>query len=152
MKYPQCKWCVKHIATVNILANGFISFVKILAGIYGNSQAVIADAIHSVSDIFISIILFISLKISGRKANKNYPYGLGHIEFIAAAFIGLALVFTGIMIMYTAVISIINGKYGEPGNIAIMVLIVSIVSNELLHKHTICAGKCAGSTAMTATV
>jgi len=150
MKYPQCQWCISHVASINLWGNAFLAVLKATAGILGNSQALIADAVHSLSDVFIAVFLCISLKISGRSPDKTYPYGYGHIEFIAAGIISLTLICTGILICYTSISSVISGVCGEPEMIAVMALIVSIGGNELLFRHSMCVGKQANSPAIVA--
>jgi len=151
MKYPQCEVCIKNVASVNLLGNGLLAVVKAFAGFFGNSHALIADSIHSISDVVISTILVISLKISGRPANKIYPYGYGHIDFVTACFIGIMLVIVGTGICYTSISSIVSGDVAEPELIAVLALILSIAGNELLYHYTICAGKQAGGEALIAT-
>jgi len=151
MKYPQCEVCVRNIASVNLWGNALLALVKAVAGFFGNSHALIADSIHSISDVAISMILVISLKISGRPANKTYPYGYGHIDFVTACFIGIVLICVGTGICYTSVSSIFSGDIAEPELIAVLALLLSIAGNELLYHYTICAGKQAESEAITAT-
>ena len=150
MKYSQCRWCIEHVASLNIWGNTFMAVLKATAGVFGNSWALIADSIHSLTDVFIAILLWISLKIGVRPADKTYPYGYGHIEFIAAAFIGISLICVSIVIWYKAITTIIAGLLAEPEMFAVMALIVSIVGNELLFRHSICVGKQAQSPAIIA--
>ncbi len=150
MKYPQCQWCIEHVASVNVWGNAGMAALKAIAGIFGNSWALIADSIHSLTDVVMAVLLHVSLKIGARPADKTYPYGYGHIEFIAAGFIGISLIFVSIIIWYKAITSIISGVSTEPGAIAVMALIISIVGNELLFRHSLCVGKQAQSPAVIA--
>lgn len=150
MKYPQCQWCIKHVASLNVWGNTFMAVLKAIAGVFGNSWALIADSIHSLTDVFIAVLLWISLKIGVRPADKTYPYGYGHIESIAAAFIGISLICVSVVIWYKAIVTIISGLLVEPEIFAVMALIVSIVGNELLFRHSICVGKQAQSPAIIA--
>lgn len=141
MKYPQCQWCKEHVAPINIWANTFLAVVKGAIGILGNSTALIADSIHSFTDVLMAIVLYISLKISGRTPDKTHPYGYGHVEFIASGVIGLSLIFASIVIWYASIASIISSVLTEPEMIAVMALVLSIAINEFLFRYSICVGK-----------
>jgi len=151
MKHPQCKWCVKNAAGLNLFANSLLALIKAVGGFFGNSHALIADAIHSIGDIIISVLLYLSMKISGKPANKTYPYGYGHIDFVTACFIGITLVLIGVGICYSSISSMLAGDMKEPALIAVLAVMLSIVGNELLYHQTMCAGKQSGSEALVAT-
>ena len=81
----ECYWCAKHVGGINLWGNIWLLIVKLLGGIFGRSQALIADAIHSLSDVVVSILLIISLKVSAAPPDEDHPWGHGNVEFIVSA-------------------------------------------------------------------
>ena len=68
------------VSTVSVLVNILLSVLKLLAGIFGRSVAMISDAAHSLSDVFGSVIVIIGVKFSSKKADKEHPYGHEKME------------------------------------------------------------------------
>ena len=75
----------------SILVNVILSLGKMLAGILGNSTAMISDAVHSASDVFSTIIVIIGVKISGKESDENHPYGHERLECVAAILLAVIL-------------------------------------------------------------
>ena len=146
----KCNWCENNVGIINVFGNVLLIIVKIIGGILGRSQALIADAFHSAGDIFISLFLLVSLKISDTPPDEDHHWGHGHIEFIVSAVIGILLLFIAAMIVVSAVASIIDGEYSLPGLLAIWAAIISIVLNEILFRHSLCIGKQSNSPAIVA--
>ena len=78
----QCYWCAEQVGNINFWANIGLFIVKFLGGVLGRSQALIADALHSVSDIVVSLLLLVDLKITGAPPDEDHQWGHGNIEFI----------------------------------------------------------------------
>lgn len=127
----------KRVTLVSIIGNILLSLIKISAGIIGNSSAMIADGIHSVSDIFTSVIAFFGVKFSAKDEDKDHQYGHEKIELVVSKILSLILLGTGVMIAYNAVNAIINGVYVKPGYIAAYAAILSIVFKEWMYQYTI---------------
>ena len=118
------------VSIVSLIGNLFLSLFKLLAGIFGMSYAMVADAIHSFSDVFTTIIVIIGVKISSKKADKNHPYGHERFESIAAMILSMILVGVGAIIGYTAFKKLITGEYASaqmPKAIALVAAVVSIL-------------------------
>ena len=79
-------------AKLGLLVNALLAVIKLLAGIFGHSYALIADAIESSGDVFSSIFVWRGLRVSARSADERYPFGYGKAEPMAAAAVGLMLV------------------------------------------------------------
>lgn len=123
------------VSFTSLICNAILSVFKLLAGIIGLSYAMVADAIHSFSDVFTTIIVIIGVKISSKKADKEHPYGHDRIECIAALLLSVMLFIVGIFIGYSALEKLISGKYAEaelPKTIALIAAIVSIVEQFIM--------------------
>lgn len=151
MKYKECEWCAEHVGPLNFWGNFVLLLVKATCGIMGHSRALLADAIHSFSDVVTGGFVWISLKITKKSSDERYPYGYGHIEFIAAAIVGIFLIFAAISIWYTSIVALIKGILPKPEIITILACLISIGGNELLSRYSLCIGKEAGSPVMIAT-
>ncbi|MCK4714803.1 MAG: cation transporter, partial [Candidatus Aenigmarchaeota archaeon] len=99
---------------------------KLLAGILGNSIAVVADAIHSLSDILTSIVVWIGLKFGKKPPDRYHPYGHGDLEPIAGLIVAIVLAIVGFELLRHAVSTAVLGTYTIPGTIAIIAALVSI--------------------------
>lgn len=140
------------------LAGSLVNFVltagKIVAGILGQSSAMVADGIHSLSDFITDVIVILFIKVSGKEKDKSHHYGHGKFETFATMLISFALIIVGIGILYSGVEKIIgslNGKLIEqPGYIALWAALISIAFKEALYWYTKIEGKKLNSQAMIA--
>jgi len=148
MRCAQCEKCVENVTTVGLCGNFGLAIVKALGGIFGNSAALIADAIHSIADVMIALMIHISVKISNRPPDDKYPFGYGHVEFITSGVVGISLLMVSFTICWTSIRSIIEGEITEPAMIALLVLLVSISANEVLYRYCMCVGIQADSLAI----
>jgi len=146
----RCHWCAEHVGGVNLWANTGLTAIKLAGGILGNSQALVADATHSLSDIVISILLIISLRVSNAPPDEDHHWGHGNIEFIVSCIIGTLLICAAITITVMAMVSVIEGTEHRPSIVAVWAAAISIVSNEILFRHSLCIGEQMESPAMIA--
>ena len=127
------------VTYTNIVCNTFLSFLKILVGIVANSQALISDAINSISDVFSAFIVIIGVKLSSKKSDKAHPYGHERFECVAAIILAVCLFVTGLFVGHTALENILEGK-GEsatiPAKIALLAAIITIVVKECMFWYT----------------
>ncbi len=133
-------------ATIIGSACNFLLLVfKFVAGILGSSAAMIADAVHSLSDFATDIIVLVFVRISGKPQDKDHDYGHGKYETLATALIGVILVFVGLGIMWnglTSVWTFIKGEpLEEPGMLALIAALVSIALKEALYRYTVWVGR-----------
>ncbi len=133
-------------AVINLV----LSAVKFAAGIAGSSEALIADAVHSLSDLFSDIVVLLSLKVSKRPKDEMLPYGYGRVETVGTGVLGVILVFTGIKIFWDAVNTINVGIDYVPNYYALGGALVSIIVKEWMYHYTIRAGKRFNSPSVTA--
>lgn len=146
----ECYWCAKHVGGINLWANLGLLIVKLLGGIFGRSQALIADAVHSLSDVIVAILVIVGLKVSSAPPDEDHHWGHGNIEFIVSAIIGTLLVCTAIAITIVSLLSIIQGNIYNPGIMAVWAAAISVVANEIMFRHSLCAGEQMDSPAMIA--
>lgn len=137
----QCHWCAKHVGALNLFGNILLLAIKLLGGIFGRSQALIADAVHSLSDIIISLMLLVSLKVSSVPPDDDHHWGHGNVEYIASTIIGVLLICAAITITMASLISIITGNIDDPGILAVWAAVISIVTNEILCRQGTCVGE-----------
>jgi cation diffusion facilitator family transporter len=146
----QCHWCARHVGGLNLFGNILLLTIKLLGGIFGRSQALIADAVHSLSDVIVSLMMLISLKVSAVPPDEDHHWGHGNVEYIASAIIGILLICAAITITLSSLISIIVGDIDNPGILAVWAAVISIVANEILFRQGICIGEQMGSPVMIA--
>lgn len=120
-----------------IIGNFILAFIKILIGFIARSTAMLADGMHSLSDVITTIGVVIGLKLSHKEADKSHPYGHEKIESITSLFLAIVLFLVAISIGYSGIIKIINHSYVTPGFSAIIAAIISIIVKELMYWYTI---------------
>ncbi|MDB2117976.1 MULTISPECIES: cation diffusion facilitator family transporter [Clostridium] len=126
-----------HVSKNTIIGNFILAFIKILIGFIARSTAMLADGMHSLSDVVTTIGVIIGLKLSHKEADKSHPYGHERIESITSLFLSTVLFLVAISIGYSGIIKIINHNYVTPGFSAIIAAITSIIVKELMYWYTI---------------
>ena len=142
------------VTWIGSVVNFLLLVFKFIAGILGHSSALVADAVHSLSDFFTDIIVIVFVKISGKPEDKDHRYGHGKYETLATALIGLALFAVGIGLLVggaTKVSEVLKGAtLPAPSMIALVAAAVSIISKEILYRYTVIVGKRLNSQAVIA--
>lgn len=142
------------VTLVGSLVNILLVACKFAAGFWGKSAAMIADAVHSLSDLITDLIVIVFVRISSKPEDKGHDYGHGKYETLATLLIGTALLAVGVGICWSGIESIISFAKGEalqsPGWIALAAAIVSVVSKEILFHYTRLVGKRCNSPAVIA--
>lgn len=114
---------------------------KFVAGILGHSAAMVADAVHSLSDFVTDIIVLVFVYISGKPQDKSHDYGHGKYETLALTIIGIALMVVAVGIFYNGALRIVDWCQGQqleaPGMLALWAALLSIVLKELTYRYTI---------------
>ena len=130
---------VKQISSVGIAGNVALSAFKLFAGIYGHSGAMVSDAVHSLSDVFATLIAFIGVRLSKKSADDDHPYGHERFECVASLLLGTVLLLTGLAIGKSGLGNILSGDYASlavPGAVALVAAVVSIVVKEAMFWYT----------------
>ena len=127
---------------------------KFIAGIVGHSAAMIADAVHSLSDFITDIIVIIFVAISGKPEDSDHSYGHGKYETLATAVIGIILFFVGVGILISGIKAIVGALQGEPlqapSLLALIAAVISVVVKEALYRYTVKRGKALDSSSVVA--
>lgn len=137
------------IATwIGIIVNVLLAILKTIGGILSGSRALLADALHSASDIVGSIVILFAVKVAVKPPDDEHPYGHGKAENVGSIIIALLLIVVGIEIS----ISSVKVFFGEvpiaPGSLALVIIIISIVIKEVLFYYKLYLGKKFRSTAL----
>ena len=135
----QSEKAIRDMAAVGIAGNVFLAVFKLLAGIFGHSSAMLSDAVHTMSDVFATLIAFIGVRLSGKKADHEHPYGHERLECVASLLLGSILLLTGAGIGIRCLTAILQGTYQnmpQPGLIAVIAAAVSIAVKEVMFWYT----------------
>lgn len=128
------------VTLIGSVINVVLLLFKFIAGFLGHSAAMIADAVHSLSDFVTDIVVLIFVRISGKPKDKSHDYGHGKYETLATTIIGLALLVVAIGILYsgtTKIISWVNGEIlAAPGMLALWAALLSILLKEGVYRYS----------------
>ena len=129
---------VANLTMVGVGGNILLAVFKFVAGILGNSMALVSDAVHSTSDVLATAVAYVGDRIARREADESHPYGHERFEQLAAAVLSLILAGVGIGIGYAGVESLLAGGAGRetPGMLALIAAAVSIVVKEGMFWYT----------------
>ncbi len=127
---------IKSVTNLAILVNVALFIAKITAGILIGSMALVADGIHSLSDMSTDFAVLLGLRISAKKPDQNHPYGHGRAETFSAVFIAIILISVGIALVYYATIGIAKDNTAKPHAAMLIVAAASIIIKEILYRIT----------------
>lgn len=131
----------RKVTLVGVLVNTFLILFKLVTGIFGSSQALIADAVHSFSDLFTDVVVLIGIKISQKPPDKTHHFGHARIETLASTIVGMALIGTALYIGVNASLTIYHHTENHPTTLALFGAGISIVFKEALYHYTIRTGR-----------
>ena len=133
------------VTLMGSVVNIVLLVFKFMAGILGGSAAMIADAVHSLSDFMTDIVVLLFVKISSKPEDKNHDYGHGKYETLATSMIGVALLCVGLYILYSGAYRTWTAFKGspieQPGIVALWAALFSIVMKEWTYRFTAKVGK-----------
>lgn len=155
MKEDQREKEIYKVTIVGALANVTLLIFKFVAGIISNSAAMIADAVHSLSDFITDVVVIVFVKISSKPQDKSHDYGHGKFETLATLIIGITLLFIGLMILYKGASATyrciwLGEELHRPGMIAFWAAIFSIILKEAVYQYTVYKGRNLNSQAVIA--
>jgi len=132
----------RKVTVVGAAVNIVLSVIKILAGWLGSSHALIADGIHSLSDLTTDAVVLLAAKHGARDADEEHPYGHGRIETLATVVLGVVLILVALGIGYDAVRRLFEPEsLMLPGMLALWAAIISVLAKEALYHYTIAVAK-----------
>lgn len=142
------------VTLVGGMVNVILLLFKFVAGIVGHSAAMVADAVHSLSDFVTDIIVIVFIRISGQPQDKSHDYGHGKYETLATTLIGVALLAVAVSIMFSGSEKILQWMQGEPlkapGMLALWAALLSIVLKEGVYRYSIVKARQLNSQALEA--
>ncbi len=125
------------LSRVGIFGNVLLAGFKLFAGIFGKSGAMVSDAVHSLSDVFATLIAYIGVRLSKRQEDAEHPYGHERFECVASLLLGLILAGTGVGIGYTGIRKLLFREALEvPTLLPLIAAVVSIVVKEGMYWYT----------------
>lgn len=145
MKDQRREIQIRRITLWGAAVNLLLTAGKIAAGIFGRSAAMIADGVHSISDLLSDIVVLAFTRISSKGKDRKHSFGHGKFETLATLIVSLILIVVGARLMgggMKSIISVIRGEVlPRPGFIALAAAIISIVSKEILYHATAAVGR-----------
>lgn len=145
---------IYHVTFVGFVVNLVLSLLKLAAGVLGRSGAMVADAVHSFSDLATDVVVIAFARISAKPSDPGHDYGHGKYETLATIIISLALGVVGVGIWiksFTDIRLVLGGGVLErPGGIALVAAGVSIVVKEILYRYTVRVGRAVNSPSVVA--
>jgi len=142
----QKETCIR----IGLEANIVLTLGKLWAGIFGHSQAMIADALHSLSDVVSTSVVFLGLRIAKKPPDRDHPYGHGEADTLAALFVAIILLLTGGYMAISTLQIFIHRRFQAPSPIALWAAVGSILLKWLLYRYTLKTGKLSHSSALVA--
>lgn len=137
LSYESTTMIAYKVSKISIIVNVLLSVIKFFAGLVAHSGAMISDAIHSMSDVFSTVIVMIGVKLSSKEADKEHPYGHERLECVAAIILSIILLIVGIFIGKEGIDKIYSGEISEvPGTLALMAAVLSIAVKEAMFWYT----------------
>jgi cation diffusion facilitator family transporter len=141
---------VRKVTWAGLWVNLFLAAIKFTAGIFGRSQALVADAIHSLTDLTTDIAVIAGSHYWSRPPDENHPYGHRRLETLVTVFIGVVLIAAGIGIGWKAISALQEKQAAPPGWIAVAAALASIVCKESIYRWTAITGRRVKSAALAA--
>jgi cation diffusion facilitator family transporter len=140
------------VTLVGSVGNVALLIFKFVAGVVGHSAAMIADAVHSLSDFVTDVVVLAFVRVSAKPQDESHDYGHGKYETVASFLIGLALLGAAIGIIVAGALKLAAWAGGEqlqsPGKVALWAALLSIAVKEALYRYTVAAGRRLDSTAV----
>ncbi|MGM8212385.1 cation diffusion facilitator family transporter [Virgibacillus sp. W0430] len=126
---------------VGIIVNGLLAILKGIGGLLSGSRALMADALHSASDIVGSVVVLFAVKIANKPPDEEHPYGHGKAENIASIIVALLLIVVGIEVSISSIKVFFGETPNAPGMLALVIIIISILIKEALFQYKYRLGK-----------
>lgn len=152
MKKTENAEIATRVSFTTMAGNIFLTLLKLFAGFFSRSSAMISDAVHSASDVFSTVIVLIGVKISNKTSDDGHQYGHERFECVAAILLSVMLVITGFLIGFSGIKSVISGRENitVPHSLALFVAVFSVISKEAMFRYTKTAAKKINSGALMA--
>lgn len=154
MKQEERTKEIYKVTWIGSVVNFLLLAFKFIAGIVAGSAAMVADAVHSLSDFITDVVVIVFVRLSNKPQDKDHDYGHGKYETLATAIIGIALLAVGAGICWNGLLSVKAVWEGQdldaPGWLAFVAAVGSIIIKEMLYRYTVAVGRRTGSAAVIA--
>ena len=140
----------RRVTWIGLFANLGLILCKMVAGVLGRSQALVADAVHSVSDFLTDAIVLVGLKVASKPPDADHHFGHARVETLASMAVGISLVVVGAFLGYRAGLDIYHHETHQPNGLALAGAALSIAVKEILYQYTVRAARRIRSQAMVA--
>ncbi len=127
---------IKSVTYLSVITNIVLFVIKMLVGLLSGSLALIADGIHSISDLATDVAVLMGIRFGSKKPDSEHPYGHGWAETFSAGFIALVLIVVGAVMIYYASVAIAQNRVTVPRFAVLIAAAVSIVAKEWLYRVT----------------
>lgn len=141
MKKADRYWQAKKVTLIGAFTNALLGISKLIGGYFFHSHALVADGIHSFSDLITDGMVLFASKYGSLDADDTHPYGHERIETAATLFLSLLLIVAGLGIAWNSVYDLIHSTFSIPEWLSLPVILISILSNEALFHYTLHVGK-----------
>ncbi len=139
--YASHRAILRRVTWGGLLLNLFLSVIKLFAGVAAGSHALVADAVHSASDMGTDVAILLGELWWSQPADKEHPYGHSQLEAFVTLFIGGVLVAAALGIGGNAIMAVVTGGYAVPGHWALPVALISMLIKEGMYRWTVAAGR-----------
>lgn len=129
------------VTLIGASVNTALIALKFIAGIVGMSQALIADAVHSVSDLFTDAVVLLGIRIGTKEPDEGHPFGHARLETLASSVVGIALIVTALYLGIKSALDIYTNTEYHPTVLALVGAAVSIIAKEILYHYTVRVGR-----------
>ncbi|TFG47997.1 MAG: cation diffusion facilitator family transporter [Candidatus Brocadiia bacterium] len=123
---------IKSVTYFGLIVNVVLTLAKVIVGLIVGSMSLVADGIHSLSDMSTDFAVLLGVYLGSKKPDQCHPYGHGRAETFSSGFIAIVLAVVGGAMIYYAAIDIANGNVVKPNLLVLIIAVVSVVSKEYL--------------------
>ena len=141
--FEECRACEKKAGWAAVFANLSLALFKAFIGYLSGSKAILGDALFSFKDFIAALVVVIGIRVSGKPADEQHPYGHGKVEYVALFLISLALIVATVFLFVHSANGIwlsFHGNGSAPRLIAFWAAIISVVANYKLGQYLLCVG------------
>lgn len=139
------------VSVITVLVNIILSVVKVVIGTIGRSSSIVADGIHSMTDVFTTVIAYVGVRLSGKKADEDHQYGHEKFEPVMSKVLATVLIVTALLIGYNGIKNIFRAdELATPSTLNLFAAILSIITKEWMYRYTIKAATKIKSSALKA--
>ncbi len=141
MSHRDRYWQAKKVTLIGAVVNALLGVIKLIGGFLFHSHALVADGVHSFSDLITDVMVLFASKYGSLDADDAHPYGHQRIETAATLFLSLLLILAGSGIAWDSLDELMNGTHTIPNWLSLPIICISIVANESLFHYTRHVGK-----------